>query len=462
MKSDPKSIAALVLTLPLLVGTHVLAQDLAVAKRIMTEAEFNHFRNTAGVYRRGHNYTVRINGHGTGLKPPTEEQWEEIRNTPIVAARIELAGSEIPATIDNSATPWFPPIGSQGGEGSCTCWATTYYTKTFQEAREHGWALTLDTIFSPDFVYHLINGGKDGGSWFWDAIDLMAHIGASSWTNMPYKSYDSTTWPSEPAWREAPSYRNESYFFIDASTDQGITDLKHFIASENLAIIGVNANKYELLSSEDLWTADTYTTTSANHSNTIVGYDDNFGPYVEDGVETYGAFKVANSWGVGGTWENVPDGFYWISYECLRRYIEKAHCYENIVAYHPQMVAVFEITHDMRGECNTHVAIGPSVAPLADKWFDQYIDGGKVPFPGNKMVMDVTELAPYLLSGWNDASISVYDGGTRITGTLQQFSIETYDDYSSGVPTGTYESGDTPVETGKRQTVYAETVVWND
>ena len=254
---------------------------------------------------------------------------------PIVADTMEFTTPEPPVAVDNSLTESFPPIGNQGAEGSCTCWATTYYTKTFQEAEEHGWALAPDTIFSPDFVYHLINGGKDRGSWYWDAIGVMADIGAASWTNMPYSAYNSTSWPSEDAWREAPLYRNEDYFFMDVTTDQGITDLKNFIASPNLAVIGVNANKYELLSSEDLWTSDTYTTTSVNHSNTIVGYDDNFGPYVEDGVTKYGAFKVANSWGIGGSWEKVPDGFYWISYECLKKYIEKAHCYENIVDYQP-------------------------------------------------------------------------------------------------------------------------------
>ena len=43
-------------------------------------------------------------------------------------------------------------------------------------------------------------GGKDRGSWFWDSIDLMAGIGAASWTNMPYDPDDSESWPSETAW----------------------------------------------------------------------------------------------------------------------------------------------------------------------------------------------------------------------------------------------------------------------
>ncbi len=66
---------------------------------------------------------------------------------------------------------------------------------------------------------------------------------------------------------------------------------------------------------------------------------------------------------------------------------------------------------------------------------------------------------PYLVSDWNLSFLSVYDGGTRITGTLNHFSIETYDDYVSGIPIGVFESYDTPLDTLKRKTVYAETDV---
>ncbi|MFH1934240.1 MAG: C1 family peptidase [Pseudomonadota bacterium] len=325
MKHYLKRVTVLSMILFVLFCTTLFAQDVKVTKRVMTNEEFNDFKEVVGVYDPGKNYNVKINDHGTGLKPPTQEQWEKIRNIPIVADSMESSITSLPADIDNSATNWFPPIGNQDGEGSCTAWAAAYYTKTFQEAKEHGWDLSgciweggyygypspayQDKIISPDFVYHLINGGKDRGSWFWDAVDLMEGIGAASWENMPYDPDDSETWPSELAWREAPVYRSDEYFYIDLKKADGINELKNFIASENLATIGIDARQYEMLSSEDLWTSDTYTTTSTNHANTIVGYDDNFGPYVEGGEDKYGAFKVANSWGVG-SWENIDDGFY--------------------------------------------------------------------------------------------------------------------------------------------------------
>ena len=75
------------------------------------------------------------------------------------------------------------------------------------------------------------------GSWFWDSIDLMAGIGAASWTNMPYDPDDSESWLSETAFLEAPLYKSSEYFYIDIATDEGIINLKNFISSENLAAI---------------------------------------------------------------------------------------------------------------------------------------------------------------------------------------------------------------------------------
>ena len=119
---------------------------------------------------------------------------------------------------------------------------------------------------------------------------------------------------------------------------QGFEDLKQLIANGNLAIIAVNASFfYSHLTTEDLWTLNNYNPTSTNHANTIVGYDDNYGPYTESGnPNTYGAFKVANSWSVGGAWEHVADGFYYISYECMKQRIQNIYLYQNYVNYQPR------------------------------------------------------------------------------------------------------------------------------
>ena len=179
----------------LLFNINLFAQEPKLIKRTMSNSEFTKFKNFFGTYEKGKNYNKIYNGHGTGLIPPTEEQWIEMRNQPTFIDKIEfplgIAGT--PASHDNSSTVWFPPIGNQGSEGSCVSWACGYYTKTFQEAREHNWDLSgclweggyygypsigyQDKVFSPDFIYHQVNNGIDNGSYYYDNMELLKLIG---------------------------------------------------------------------------------------------------------------------------------------------------------------------------------------------------------------------------------------------------------------------------------------------
>ncbi|MDZ7821940.1 MAG: hypothetical protein U5N26_09070 [Candidatus Marinimicrobia bacterium] len=61
-------------------------------------------------------------------------------------------------------------------------------------------------------------------------------------------------------------------------TDAGLDDLKWWLSEKDLAIISVDAYKYEYMTAEDLWTTDQYSSPSRNHANTVVGYDDSYGP----------------------------------------------------------------------------------------------------------------------------------------------------------------------------------------
>lgn len=382
---------------------------LRVIEHRITVVELEKLKQEVGVWEQRTDYNKRINGYGTGLRPPTEEEWSENMMNMYVVERILLNQIiQSSFSVDHTAKPWFPPIGNQGGEGSCTTWAVGYYAKTFQEAKEHGWNLTAaewygggsghpttayqDRIISPDFIYHLVNGGSDGGSSFYDAINLVCTIGASSWREMPYDPTDSATWPSEEAWREAPLYRGNSsgLEYLDLDSDDDLNSLKNWIASDHLAIIAVDANRYSSLTSKDFWTLDNYVNPVVNHANTIVGYDDNI-TYTEEGESRQGAFKIANSWGIGGTWENIDDGCYWISYEAMKQRIGYCVFYRDRIGYNPKLMALFKADHSERGECDISIGMGNHSAPLATKSFSDLIDGGDQPFCANDIVFDITE-----------------------------------------------------------------------
>lgn len=441
----------------------------------MTVDEFERFKSAVGVYQEGKNYNVIIDGHGTGLRPPTEKQLRELKDRRFL---VEIKPSyDAPSAYDNSETDWFPPIGDQGLQGSCVTWACGYYTKTFQEAKEHGWDLSgcwfsevsgpswefRDYIFSPAFIYNQINGGVDEGSYYSDAMDLLYRIGCCTWRKLPYDDINYTDWADEEGWRQAVLYRSLNGFNVmDVSTSEGIEALKEFVSSGNLGVISVNADYYLLMETNDLWTADIYGPIATNHANTIVGYDDSFGPYTEFGnPNTYGAFKVANSWGKGD-WENEADGFLYISYECMKQRIMYVYFYENRLDYNPQMISVFSLNHNVRGDCQVSLGIGNPEAPIATISFDDYnLNGGDHPYPFNNMVLDITEFVPYLTESGDTLFLSVYDrdpleGYSALTGRIDHFAVEIYDDYLSGDPICSLVSGDDfPISTINRHSVFS-------
>ncbi len=391
------------------------------------------------------NQTQKVNGHGTGLTGLTAQDLEEIaQDTQVIDNISYQAGT----SYDNSATQYFPPIGNQDGVGSCVAWAVGYYTKTYQEAKEHNWNLTgaaweggyyghpsaayQNRIISPQFIYSLVNGGVDDGTSFERAIRLTANIGVCSWQKMPYTTSDYTSWPSEAAWSEAPYYRSNksasTYEYLYANNDAGITSLKNWLAAGNLAVIALDAYEYDNLSAQDLLASYTFDSSALNHANTIVGYDDNFA-YNVSGVMHYGAFKVANSWGIGGSWENVADGFYWISYDAMKSLSNSQNpviIFNDLINYQPEILAKFQITHNLRGECTITLGYGTPSHSVVTKAFNSYVYGGSQPFCLNNIVVDITEFKSSMTSLYNQPFyLSVYDSSTTsATGTVNYFAVQ--------------------------------------
>jgi hypothetical protein len=462
LKKKPVSVIAFTL---LLIGMFTLAFDLqslsadlttvenhskdgndeyaGIVEHRISASELEELKRKIGVWEEDRNYNPVIDGHGTGLRPPTKSEWTEIADKAYIVEKVSLDQPiQAQTSIDQSDTPWFPPIGDQDGEGSCTAWAVGYYVKSFQEAKEHGWNLSeaewlggyygyptpeyQDRIISPDFIYHLVNEGVDEGSSFYDAINLVCTIGAGSWLEMPYSPSDSTSWPSEDAWREAALYRGNSsgYEYLELDTDDDIMSLKNWIASDHLAVIGVDAYQfYKLSGKDDLWTLDNYANPAVNHANTIVGYRDNMS-YTEEGETRYGAFKIANSWGEGFTGEITRDGFYWISYEAMKRRVGDCMFYRDRIGYDPKLVASFEMNHSMREECDTLIGMGNHSDPLATKSFSDSIVGGAFPFCSNNIVLDVTEFEETVPTVINQTFyMRVYDEGIPVhSGVFEWYS----------------------------------------
>jgi len=232
----------------------------------------------------------KVNGQGTGWKNMTREQWQKVQETgriKVLDAQDVLSTFPIKSQsdgtiniVDHSQSQYFPPIGNQGAEGSCVAWAIGYYVKSFYEASDQGWDLSTgdkSKIMSPEFVYHLINGGVDNGSYYTDATRIIENIGISSLDAMPYSDSDHTSWPSETAFREAADYRSGLYegstgYRMKIENSDDIEAIKTIISNGYLVTVAIDANQYDSLTENGVWTTDNYSSPSLNHANTIVGY----------------------------------------------------------------------------------------------------------------------------------------------------------------------------------------------
>jgi hypothetical protein len=267
------------------------------------EAELQEDMARIGIYQEGRNYNKILYGrHGTGFQPPRREAWAGMSKL----RRVDdgsSAGVYENMTVDHSASQYFPPIGNQGAEGSCSCFSLGYYIGTYMEAREHNWNLSavgwvgdpgspdgqLDKILSPDFLYHQINSGLDAGSYCGDAASLLIQLGCSSWLEMPYDTSDWTSWPSEAAFREAPRYRGRKvgnnywaegyteyggYFIVENDADIGL--LLGLLQAGYCVSIVINAEEtYDRLDDNDVLDEDEeFFSAVLNHAQTVVGFKD--------------------------------------------------------------------------------------------------------------------------------------------------------------------------------------------
>lgn len=236
--------------------------------------------------------------HGTGLRAFTEQQWDDVLTRGYGRLIDSPLAGALPARLDLTELPYFPPIGDQMAEGSCVAWATTYYTMSFYQARQSGWDYTGQSyetaeksqLISPEFTYHMVNNGEDAGSIYLDVMQIGQHIGAPSLAKMDYSDINYTKWPEEAAWREAPLYRSSGFYqdhgsavyFIIIDSREDIDVVKSLLHQGYLVTVSIDANKYyqweggRPVAYHPYLSVENYRNPRTNHANTVAAYDDNF------------------------------------------------------------------------------------------------------------------------------------------------------------------------------------------
>jgi C1A family cysteine protease len=248
----------------------------------------------------------------TGAVPASEELVE--------SNRLPESGSltpldALPSSIDN--TSMYPTPGNQGGQGSCSSWATAYY-KSYQEYADHGRSLN----FSPSYLYNQkslksnFTPGQDSsgiwhtydisGSHIWDNMVVAQEQGICLLSEMPYIDYDSGTQPGAYQKTSAYPHRSEGVAII-----QGTSACKRAIYETGGVVIEVSV-RHDLLSLSpsnsiyNVYDSNPYASDAkSRHALCLIGYDD-----------SKQAFKFINSWGTTEKYSGLK-GYGWISYDLV-------------------------------------------------------------------------------------------------------------------------------------------------
>ncbi len=146
-----------------------------IRRRVPTPAEIDRFRGLLGTRRKGWSYNPLVHGHGTGLQPPSEEEWSAAaaRALTVDSLTLEAEDQVLPAGIDLPATPWFPPIANQGRAGSCVSFSLVClhpFLPGGARARLEHRLRGVDRVL-----------GDDGGSFFDDNVLVVSRRGAATW-----------------------------------------------------------------------------------------------------------------------------------------------------------------------------------------------------------------------------------------------------------------------------------------
>ncbi|MDY6794683.1 MAG: IPT/TIG domain-containing protein, partial [Actinomycetota bacterium] len=258
---------------------------------------------------------------------------------------------ELAAKVDLSAE--LPPVGDQGAQNSCVGWSTGYYYKSWWEKQEHpdaGWDLTNPWYqYSPSFVYNQINGGVDDGATYSQAFSLLRDEGCTDIAYMPYNQADFTTHPNSAQLSAALPYSiGDDYGTFWQKPDwphktgyvtpNDITQAKAWLNSGRVLVMmipiyedfpdyGLTANP-----ASKYYDYNSFSNFNGGHAVCICGYDDNANPSGVD-ADHKGGFLMANSW--GPAWNGASNGFVYLSYDFVKRYVPEAWWMEDTRSSQP-------------------------------------------------------------------------------------------------------------------------------
>jgi hypothetical protein len=201
-----------------------------------------------------------------------------------------LAAGALPSRV--SLLEFAPPRRSQGHQGSCVGWATSYAARSILHAHQTGQRLA----FSPSFTYNQVARPDCNGTFLKKALDELQRIGDLPFDEFAYDQNSCSTQPSSQQQQRAAEYRIVGYqrLSLDAADfANNPLAIKQHLAQSAPVVIGMRVGgTFEHMDGVRVWhpTAADYAERGdwGGHAMAVIGYDDTL-----EG----GAFQLMNSWG---------------------------------------------------------------------------------------------------------------------------------------------------------------------
>lgn len=238
---------------------------------------------------------------GSGLLNEDPQKLVTFRSAPKFRAYL-------PPSVDLSV--YFPPVKSQGSQGSCTAWATGYALRGYyarRDAGENGGSAIEN--FSPAYIYNQLVSSDTclEGTRISDALRLMEKEGIAQDSVFPYNPLSCNRKPNNTIRQTASDYKIDGWERIIHTR---LDDLKGKLADGHPIAIGLMIDKdFERLSGPRLYNKDKLGPNAYGHAMAVVGYN-----------ETKQAFRVFNSWGTD--WGD--QGYGWIGYQYMEANLDSA------------------------------------------------------------------------------------------------------------------------------------------
>lgn len=241
------------------------------------------------------------------------------------------AGEQLPARVDNATRPYFPPIAKQRVD-ACSQYGAIHYTLAYELNRVRNRnAMFAENQYAPLFSWNFLNGGRNGGSEFFDGWRIAQAMGiptAVDWKVPPASTVSS--WPSGyDIYYRAMRNRAAGWRLFPMTNEAQLAEAKRWLwnadepgrAAGGLLVCDYRVTGWQLDRipaggyEADKWIVKAWSPTNFGHVMVYAGYDDNVGfdfngdgrigndlDITGDGQVTLadherGAFILVNSWG---------------------------------------------------------------------------------------------------------------------------------------------------------------------